>query len=85
MTTATSTDATNGAGGEEKVLDLYSKGTRAWFKDDDEGWVLGILTAKSVDSKSVKLTFEGSENSGRVNLELKNGFLFEANYEIWNG
>ncbi|KAI8921479.1 P-loop containing nucleoside triphosphate hydrolase protein [Entophlyctis helioformis] len=40
---------------DDKAIDIYDKGTRAWFPDDDLGWVMGSLTTKTVDAKG-KLT-----------------------------
>jgi myosin-5 len=52
--------------GDDKALELYSKGTRAWFRDDSEGWVLGILSTQSVNDSHVKLVFEAAETPERV-------------------
>ncbi|KAJ1528220.1 hypothetical protein HK096_010283 [Nowakowskiella sp. JEL0078] len=38
-------------------LEVYQKGTEAWFEDDAEGWVLGKLTAKAADNANVKMHF----------------------------
>lgn len=35
----------------------YLQGTRAWFADDDEGWVSGVLRQRSVAGGKVKLVF----------------------------
>ncbi|KAH6577051.1 hypothetical protein BASA50_008601 [Batrachochytrium salamandrivorans] len=40
---------------EIKALDIYTKGTRAWFPDEDLGWVMGSLTNKTLDATSNKL------------------------------
>ncbi|KAI9312548.1 P-loop containing nucleoside triphosphate hydrolase protein [Zopfochytrium polystomum] len=38
-------------------LEVYAKGTKAWFADEQEGWIQGTLKEKSVTAASVKLTF----------------------------
>ena len=55
---------------EEKQLEVYSKGTRAWFSDDQEGWVVGTLTSKNVDSNKVSLSFyvEGRPKATSFNI-----------------
>ncbi|EGF77626.1 hypothetical protein BATDEDRAFT_13697 [Batrachochytrium dendrobatidis JAM81] len=40
---------------EVKALDIYTKGTRAWFPDEDLGWVMGSMTTKTLDATSGKL------------------------------
>ena len=38
-------------------LEIYTKGTRAWFKDDEEGYVTAILANRHVDEKIVRMVF----------------------------
>ncbi|KAJ3045218.1 Myosin type-2 heavy chain 1 [Rhizophlyctis rosea] len=40
-----------------KALEVYTKGTEAWFPDETEGWIMGKLTTKSVEGEKVKLVF----------------------------
>lgn len=42
---------------DEKTLDIYTKGTRAWFPDDREGWVVGILSSIDKSTTHVKMSF----------------------------
>ena len=43
---------------DEKSLDIYSLGTRAWFPDESLGWILGVLTAKSLEDGQLQLKFK---------------------------
>ena len=40
-----------------KALEVYTKGTEAWFPDETEGWLMGKLTTKTIDGDKVKLVF----------------------------
>ncbi|KAJ3196251.1 Myosin type-2 heavy chain 1 [Irineochytrium annulatum] len=40
----------------ENPLEVYGKGTKAWFVDDQEGWIVGTLKDKTI-SDNVKLVF----------------------------
>ncbi|KAJ1913513.1 Myosin type-2 heavy chain 1 [Tieghemiomyces parasiticus] len=51
-----------------QLLDLYVKGTRAWFPDPEEGWVRGQLTTKTVDGPTTVLNFE-TEGGRAVSVE----------------
>lgn len=41
----------------ENPLEVYGKGTKAWFPDEQEGWITGTLREKVVTAASVKLFF----------------------------
>jgi myosin-5 len=43
-------------------LEVYTKGTKAWFKDPEEGYVVGSLTHKAIDNKNVVLKFQLDHN-----------------------
>ncbi|KAJ3370436.1 Myosin type-2 heavy chain 1 [Kappamyces sp. JEL0680] len=47
-------------------LDFFSKGTEAWFKHPEEGFVAAAMTEKKVDKTSVQLVFRN--NSGADDL-----------------
>jgi hypothetical protein len=38
-------------------LEIYTKGTKAWFKDPQEGYIVGSLIEKNIDDKKVVLKF----------------------------
>ncbi|KAI8826621.1 P-loop containing nucleoside triphosphate hydrolase protein [Fimicolochytrium jonesii] len=41
----------------EKALEVYTKGSEAWFPDEKEGWVMGKLTTRVIADDAVKLGF----------------------------
>ncbi|KAI8583474.1 hypothetical protein K450DRAFT_223883 [Umbelopsis ramanniana AG] len=41
----------------QQSLEVFTKGTKAWFTDEKEGWVSATLTSKSVDGDKIKLLF----------------------------
>ncbi|KAI8899113.1 hypothetical protein BC833DRAFT_587155 [Globomyces pollinis-pini] len=38
-------------------LDLYTKGTKAWFKDPEDGFVVASMLDKTIDDKKVVMKF----------------------------
>jgi myosin-5 len=46
----------------KQVVEVYTKGTKAWFSDKEEGWVsTTCISNKTIDDK-VTLTFEEDNN-----------------------
>ncbi|KAJ3407393.1 Myosin type-2 heavy chain 1, partial [Chytridiales sp. JEL 0842] len=41
----------------ENPLEVYVKGTKAWFPDEQEGWIQGTMKEKAITADSVKLVF----------------------------
>jgi myosin-5 len=41
----------------DEKLEVYTKGTKAWFKDEEEGYVVATMTDKQVSDKTVKMNF----------------------------
>ncbi|KAJ3218341.1 Myosin type-2 heavy chain 1 [Dinochytrium kinnereticum] len=41
----------------ENPLEVYAKGTKAWFADEQEGWVTATLKEKSLTGDTVKMVF----------------------------
>lgn len=66
-------------------LESYTKLTKAWFKDAEEGYIVGTMSHKTVDSKQVSLTFT-MDTSGKVCTSLNSiigiSWLFIARYSI---
>ena len=50
-----------------KSLDVYCVGCRAWFMDEQEGWVLGILSSCHLAEGQLKMVFKLS-HSQKVDL-----------------
>ncbi len=66
---------------DSKSLDIYTTGTRAWFQDEKQGWILGVLTVKSLQQGNLIMKFK-LEGSGKVcffNFVLKS---FKKSFEI---
>jgi hypothetical protein len=54
------------AGANLDLVEVYSKGIKAWFSDDELGWVSASVLTKEQDAKSVKITFEDDMDSEKV-------------------
>lgn len=64
-----------------EALEIYTKGTRAWFKDEEEGYVTAILVTKSIDDKTVKMTFSLEATGAEVIYEQSVKTLEDCKYE----
>jgi myosin V len=51
----------------QQSLEVFTKGTKAWFTDEKEGWVSATLTSKSVDGDKIKLLFR-DDNDDKVSF-----------------
>ncbi|KAF7730180.1 Myosin type-2 heavy chain 1 [Apophysomyces ossiformis] len=51
-----------------QLLDVYTKGTQAWFTDEKEGWVSASVLSKTVDATSVKIVFQSDEEPGKEHV-----------------
>lgn len=54
--------------GVSQALQVYTKGTKAWFEDEDEAWVSATVISKEETDTGVKILFEDDKDSGRVCL-----------------
>ncbi|RKO98816.1 hypothetical protein CXG81DRAFT_15404 [Caulochytrium protostelioides] len=56
---------------DEKAFDAYVVGTKAWFPDEEEGWVVGTLTSKAVEGGKLLMAFhpEGGAASKSKNKD----------------
>lgn len=52
--------------GVSQALQVYTKGTKAWFEDEDEAWVSATVVSKEETDTGVKIIFEDDKDSGRV-------------------
>lgn len=49
------------------------QGTKAWFPDEREGWVVGILESKVIENSIVKMEFQvDMKNQVGNEFKLKN-------------
>lgn len=49
-----------------QALAVYTKGTKAWFPDEQEGWVSATLQTSDVNDTNVKLVFVNDDDANRV-------------------
>ncbi|KAI8905199.1 P-loop containing nucleoside triphosphate hydrolase protein [Gorgonomyces haynaldii] len=62
-------------------LEIYTKGTKAWFKDAHEGYVTGTLVSKTVDDSKVVLKFTLDSNGQEELFESTPQKLEKNNYD----
>lgn len=48
----------------KQAVEVYSKGTKAWFPDKEEGWVSTTCVSNKTTDDNITLAFE--DDSGRV-------------------
>lgn len=49
-----------------QALAVYTKGTKAWFPDEQEGWVSATLQTSDVNDTNVKFVFVNDDDANRV-------------------
>ena len=49
-----------------QALDIYTNGIKAWFQDDEAGWVSASLVSKDVTDSHVKIVFNNDTDESRV-------------------
>ncbi|PIA14386.1 hypothetical protein COEREDRAFT_65770 [Coemansia reversa NRRL 1564] len=69
-----------GGDGVLAELGVYSKGTRAFFADDEMAWVQAVLTEKTVDSEGRKVQMEFRREGEGAQTEEKM-YRFEATFD----
>lgn len=58
------------AGSNLDLIEVYSQGIKAWFSDEELGWVSASVLTKEQDAKTVKITFQDDLDSEKVLLLL---------------
>ncbi|KAI7880816.1 P-loop containing nucleoside triphosphate hydrolase protein [Mucor mucedo] len=48
------------------LIQVYSEGIKAWFADEELGWVSASVISKEQDTKTVKILFQDDENTEKV-------------------
>ncbi|KAI8980265.1 P-loop containing nucleoside triphosphate hydrolase protein [Pilobolus umbonatus] len=48
------------------LVEVYTKGIKAWFADEADGWVSATVLSKEADEKTVKMTFEDDIDPERL-------------------
>jgi myosin-5 len=54
-----------------QAVDVYTKGTKAWFTDEKQAWVSATCILNEHSSETVKIVFEGDADqkvSVKVNV-----------------
>ncbi|KAG1595261.1 hypothetical protein G6F48_000792 [Rhizopus delemar] len=54
--------------GVSQALQVYIKGTKAWFEDPEEAWVSATVISKEESATGVKITFENDKDNGRQHV-----------------
>ena len=49
-----------------QAVQVYIKGTKAWFPDEDEAWVSATVIKKEETSTGIKIIFGDDKDEGRV-------------------
>lgn len=48
------------------LIEVYTKDIKAWFTDEEQGWVSASVLSKEQDDKSVKITFQDDQDAEKV-------------------
>ncbi|KAI8979420.1 hypothetical protein BDF20DRAFT_504130 [Mycotypha africana] len=51
------------SGNNVELLEIYSEGIKAWFPDEELGWVSASVKSKEQTNDSVKIVFQDDSNS----------------------
>ncbi|KAG1149991.1 hypothetical protein G6F37_006080 [Rhizopus arrhizus] len=54
--------------GVSQALQVYIKGTKAWFEDPEEAWVSATVISKEESATGVKITFENDKDNERQHV-----------------
>ncbi|KAI9303935.1 P-loop containing nucleoside triphosphate hydrolase protein [Cunninghamella echinulata] len=72
--------ATNGISPDTlQAIEVYGKGTKAWFEDENEAWVSAEVISKEVTDTNVKITFKNDDNPEREHVFESSLSLLEKN------
>lgn len=50
-----------------QAIQVYTKGTKAWFPDKEEGWTSATCTTNHIENDKVIITFE-DDNDGKKHV-----------------
>ncbi|KAI9209768.1 P-loop containing nucleoside triphosphate hydrolase protein [Polychytrium aggregatum] len=64
----------------EKALKEYTKGTKAYFPDEAEGWIVATVTSKSIEGDQLRLTFNVDQRNKNINLDWSLAKLQASNF-----
>lgn len=66
--------------GVAQAVQVFTKGTSAWFEDEDEAWISASVISKEESGTGVKILFE--DDGGRVSSMLYMCLRFILIFEI---
>lgn len=49
-----------------QAIQVYTKGTKAWFPDKEEGWVSASCISNKTEADKVIITFEDENDNTKV-------------------
>lgn len=50
----------------EQSVEVYTKGTKAWFPDKEEGWVSASCISNTTENNKVTIVFEDDNDKEKV-------------------
>jgi myosin-5 len=50
-----------------QAVEVYTKGTKAWFPDKKEGWVSASCISNTIEGDKVTIVFEDDNEKEKVN------------------
>lgn len=48
------------------LIQVYTEGIKAWFADEENGWVSASVISKEQDTQTVKIVFQDDNNPDKV-------------------
>lgn len=68
-------------GSNLELIEVYSEGIKAWFPDEELGWVSASVVSKQVDAKSAKISFQDDMDAEKVNY--RRIFFYDSPAMCW--
>lgn len=50
----------------EQTVEVYTKGTKAWFPDKEDGWVSASCISNTTENNKVTIVFEDDKDKEKV-------------------
>ncbi|KAI7868484.1 P-loop containing nucleoside triphosphate hydrolase protein [Spinellus fusiger] len=51
-----------------QLIQVYTKGTQAWFEDDQDGWVSASVVSNATEGNTVKMVFVNDQDASREHM-----------------
>lgn len=68
-----------------QALEVYTKGTKAWFEDDKEAWVSASVKSKEMTDTNVRIVFQDDEDESRVSQHVVFKKTTMCLYRVYKG